>query len=160
MGHTRLTLYHDSLLRNEVHLVVGVPIAHALSSTLHDAHLIFRWHHRKKYHTRGRLFHDRFRHEAISEQDLLRIGGRVEQIPVRGGLVTHPADYPHSSYAHYAFGQTNSMLDPHAHYEALAATPYRRQEQYKRLTSPARFVPLRTVSWKSEPYGPARMKIS
>jgi len=130
---SRLRLYHYSLLQNEVHLIVEVPRANALSSTLQQTHLTFHWHHRRKYGTTGRLWHDRFRHKVIAVKDLLRIGYHVERIPVRADLTAHPADYPYSSYAHYALGQPNPFLDPSPQYAALAPTSFRRQEQYRQL---------------------------
>ena len=132
---THLKLYHYCLLRDEIHLVVGISEPQTLSTTLHDAHLAFRWHHRKKYRTSGSLWHDRFHHATVKSDDLLTIGGEVECLSVRAGLTTHPADYPHSSYTTYALGQPNPYLDTNPLYIALAPTAHHRQETYWKLAT-------------------------
>ena len=105
----------------------------ALSATLQHTHLLFAWHHRRAYHTTGRLWRNRFRHEELAPERLLSLGQQIERLPVQAGLTKHPADYPYSSYAHYALGHTNPSLDSHPQYLALAPTAYRRQEQYGQL---------------------------
>ena len=132
---TGLKLFHYCLLPTEAHLIVELPRTKALARTLHQTHLRFRWHHRKKYQTSGSLWRDRFQCEPMAPDDILMIGQRVESLPMRDGLTAHPADYPYSSYTHYAFGRPNPSLDAHPHYLALAATAQRRQERYCKFST-------------------------
>ena len=48
-------------------------------------------------------------------------------------MVTHPADYPWSSYRANAEGKSNAVLTPHAEYLALASTLESRTEAYRYL---------------------------
>ena len=73
----------------------------------------FSRHPRRKDRVQGRLWRDRFRHEPVMPDLLLSIGQQLERLPVQAGLTKHPADYPYSSYAHYALGHPNRYLDPH-----------------------------------------------
>ena len=100
---------------------------------MQQAHRRFQWHHRRKYGTAGRLWHDRFQHEAMAAQQPLRVGYQIEQLPVNTGLMDRPADYPYSSYAHYALSQHHGYLDSNPAYVALAITSFHRQDQYRRL---------------------------
>ena len=40
-------------------------------------------------------------------------------------------DYPWSSYRHYAFGETDSLIDEDPYYEALGRNVLERQERYR-----------------------------
>lgn len=130
----QLKLYHYSLLRNEVFLIMEVPTAQALSSILQSTHIAFHWYNRRKYRKPGSLWYDRFRHKAVSTQELLKVGQEVEYTSVRAGLANHPADYPYSSYAYYALGFPNPYLDPNPQYLALAQDAFHRQQEYARLS--------------------------
>jgi putative transposase len=53
--------------------------------------------------------------------------------PVRAGLVRSPKDYAWSSYRHYAFGETNPLIDDEPEYLALGNTPEQRRLAYRHL---------------------------
>ena len=48
-------------------------------------------------------------------------------------MVTHPAEYPWSSYRHNALGENNELLTPHETYLGLSQTKGSRQEAYRTL---------------------------
>ena len=50
--------------------------------------------------------------------------------PVRAGLVTHPRDYPWSSYHHRALGRADQLLDEDPWYAGLGSSPRERQHAY------------------------------
>jgi putative transposase len=52
---------------------------------------------------------------------------------VRAGLVRSPKDYAWSSYRHYAFGETNRLIDDEPEYLALGHNPAQRRLAYRQL---------------------------
>lgn len=53
--------------------------------------------------------------------------------PVRAEIVSHPAEYPWSSYRSNALGKNDNMVTPHPLYHALVETPEKWQEIYRNL---------------------------
>ncbi|MCI5145101.1 MAG: hypothetical protein D3923_06115 [Candidatus Electrothrix sp. AR3] len=53
--------------------------------------------------------------------------------PVRAEMVSHPAEYPWSSYRMNVLGKHDSMVTHHPLYQALAETPEKRREIYSAL---------------------------
>jgi putative transposase len=54
----------------------------------------------------------------------------IELNPVRAGMVSHPADYPWSSFHFNALGRTGRVLSPHPAYESLAIEASSRAGRY------------------------------
>jgi putative transposase len=54
-----------------------------------------------------------------SKQYLLACSRYIELNPVRNGLVSKPADYRWSSYAHNALGMIDEMITAHKQYQQL-----------------------------------------
>ena len=69
------------------------------------------------------------------------VGGKYVQYsttlnPVRAGMVEHPVDYPWSSYAFNAQGESGAnsdWLSPHEEYLRLESNPMARQGAYRQL---------------------------
>ena len=57
----------------------------------------------------------------------------IELNPVRAQMVTHPADYPWSSFQKNAMGKAISLISPHACYQSLGKTDKERQMAYLAL---------------------------
>jgi putative transposase len=56
----------------------------------------------------------------VGEEDyLLGCYRYIELNPKRAGMVTHPSDYPWSSYRCNARGEANRLISPHPLYRAL-----------------------------------------
>lgn len=71
-----------------------------------------------------------------SEQYLLTLMRYIELNPVRAGMVTHPRDYPWSSYRFNADsekGPNSDWLVPHREYPRLGRNTEKRQSAYRRL---------------------------
>ncbi|MFA7504423.1 MAG: transposase [Burkholderiaceae bacterium] len=85
----------------------------------------------------GTLWEGRYRATVIdSEQYLLTVMRYIELNPVRAGMVTHPRDYPWSSYAYNASGERNRNTDwlaPHDEYMRLGGDAVERQRAYRQL---------------------------
>jgi putative transposase len=93
----------------------------------------FNYTHRRS----GTLWEGRYRATVVeSERYLLTVMRYIELNPVRADMVTHPRDYPWSSYRVNADGETGRNLDwitPHREYQRLGKSPEERQAAYRRL---------------------------
>ena len=85
----------------------------------------------------GTLWEGRYRATVVdSERYLLTVMRYIELNPVRAGMAAHPRDYPWSSYAHNAGGDTGKNVDwvtPRREYLRLGRTVQERQESYRQL---------------------------
>ena len=88
-------------------------------------------------HTYGRtgtLWDSRYKSSLVQAETYLLLCQRyIELNPVRAGMVSHPDDYPWSSYRANGLGQGNAILSPHPLYLALAAHEAPRREAYRNL---------------------------
>ncbi len=57
----------------------------------------------------------------------------IELNPVRAGMVSHPSEYPWSSYHFNALGQPNDLVTPYLEYLHLGKTAEARQAAYRQL---------------------------
>lgn len=57
----------------------------------------------------------------------------IELNPVRAGMVTHPADYPWSSYGANAHERENPLLTEHLLYSRLGLSGPERRRAYRHL---------------------------
>ena len=84
----------------------------------------------------GHLYQGRYKSFLVEEDAYLLTAIKyIERNPVRGKLVTDPKDYPWSSYACYADGTDNALVDEDPYYASLGSTAYRRQEAYREFAS-------------------------
>ncbi|MGE3296160.1 MAG: transposase [Porticoccaceae bacterium] len=85
----------------------------------------------------GTLWEGRYRATVVdSEQYLLTLMRYIELNPVRANMVAHPRDYPWSSYAFNALGESGvggSWLTPHMEYTQLGRSQNERQSAYRQL---------------------------
>lgn len=86
------------------------------------------------YKRSGNLWESRYKASLIdSEQYALLCCRYIELNPVRANTVSHPAEYPWSSYRANALGQSDPIVTPHALYWALGGDEVQRQLQYRSL---------------------------
>lgn len=89
------------------------------------------------YQRSGTLWEGRYRATVVdSDAYLLTLMRYIELNPVRAEMVTHPRDYPWSSYAFNAHGETghnSSWLTPHEQYSRLGDNAVERQSAYRQL---------------------------
>jgi putative transposase len=82
----------------------------------------------------GTLWEGRYRSTLIDAQGyFLACQAYIDLNPVRAGLVISAADYPWSSYAHYAGLRIDKLVTPHALVWALGNTPFAREAAYAEL---------------------------
>ena len=82
----------------------------------------------------GTLWEGRYKSTLIqTDRYLLACMAYIDLNPVRAGLVAHMANYPWSSYGHYAGARTDKLITPHPLYWELGNTPFAREAAYADL---------------------------
>jgi len=88
----------------------------------------------RRYQRTGTLWEGRYRACLVQNDSYFMTCQRyIELNPVRALMVPKPGDYAYSSYAHHAWGSSNSLLSTHACYEALHRQPEARPRAYRAL---------------------------
>jgi REP-associated tyrosine transposase len=95
-----------------------------------------RWYNRRR-RRRGQVVMERLRSPQIQpdgshQLTVMRYG---DLNPVRAGLVRSPKAWRWSSYRHYAFGESDSLIDDPQEYLALGRTGPERRKAYQALFS-------------------------
>lgn len=86
------------------------------------------------YKRSGTLWEGRYKASLVdSEAFALTCYRYIELNPVRANMVSHPAEYPWSSYRANALGIPDLLLTPHPLYLALGTTEEARQSAYRAL---------------------------
>jgi putative transposase len=122
------------LMSNHVHLLVTPAEAGAVGAMMQD---IGRRYVRVINNIHGRtgsLWEGRFKASLIdSENYLLTCHRYIEENPVRGGMVPHPAAYPWSSHSHYSGNRANRLISAYPQYQALGASEEERRAMFQSL---------------------------
>lgn len=119
------------LMRNHVHLLVTPQEQRSCAWLMRVVCCRYARYFNDKYGRTGTLWEGRYRSTVIdSERYLLTCSRYIELNPVRAGVVTHPAEYPWSSYRHNASGEIDRLVTPHAAYMALARRAPERRAAY------------------------------
>lgn len=88
----------------------------------------------RTYRRSGTLWEGRFRSSIVQRQGyLLRCYRYIELNPVRASMVSHPRDYPWSSYCSNAELKGSRLLTPHDEYLALGGQEEERAAAYRAL---------------------------
>ena len=99
--------------------------------------LFARWYNGRQQSRRGQVVTQRMKSPLIqpgaSGRHVLTVMRYGDLNPVRAGMVRAPKDYAWSSYRHYAFGESNELIDDEPEYLALGRTPAQRREAYRQL---------------------------
>jgi putative transposase len=96
-----------------------------------------RWYNQMQKSRRGQVVTQRMKSPLIQPDSngrhILTVMRYGDLNPVRAGLVRSPKGYAWSSYRHYAFGETNPLIDDEPEYLALGNTPEQRRLAYRHL---------------------------
>ena len=88
----------------------------------------------RTYSRTGTLWEGRFKSCLVdSDAYLLTCMCYIEMNPVRADMVSHPGDYPWSSYACNASNVDNKIIQAHQLYNELGETNQSRQSAYQAL---------------------------
>jgi putative transposase len=122
------------LMTNHVHLLITPERKD--SAALLMKHLGQRYvqYINRTYKRSGTLWEGRFRScLAQSANYVLACYRYIELNPVRASMVTHPLDYPWSSYRTNARGMSSELITPHEEYLALGRCNQSRRSAYRDL---------------------------
>lgn len=129
-----LSIHAYVLMTNHVHLLVTPDYEESLPRTLQSVGRRYVQYFNYTYRRTGTLWEGRYRATVIdSERYLLTCMRYIELNPVRASMVGHPVNYPWSSFAANAQGETDAMLTPHELYYRLGRSDGERQAQYRQL---------------------------
>lgn len=102
-------LFAYCLLPDHFHLLMELPVQKeqiykmgALSSIMHDLNSSYTKHFNGKYARKGHLFRERYKSALIEKEPyLLKLTAYIHLNPARLNIVSHPGQYPYSSYILY-----------------------------------------------------------
>lgn len=127
-----LDIYHYILMTTHVHLEICAHDLSHISRAFQRVQLTYCQYYHRKYPSTGHLWHNRFRSAPIeSEGHLLRCGRYAELNSTHAAMVSHPAEYPWSSYHYYASGTQDDVVTPNPFYDAMGETVQDRQLAYR-----------------------------
>jgi putative transposase len=122
------------LMTNHVHLLLTPQNIDGASSLMKHLGQRYVQHVNRTYGRTGTLWEGRFRSSLVdSETYLMRCYRYIELNPVRAEMVTHPGNYPWSSYAANAEGKQCALVKPHGNFLALGDGSEERLERYRAL---------------------------
>lgn len=122
------------LMTNHVHLLVTPQTETGIGKMMQMLGRYYVQYFNYCYQRTGTLWEGRYKATLIdSEQYLLTCMRYIEMNPVRAGMVTHPAEYPWSSYRCNALGKSDTLVTPHPEYLALSHSVKLRQTRYRSL---------------------------
>jgi putative transposase len=130
----KLRIYHYSLMRNHVHLLLKIINPITLSKAMQGLQLAYFHYYRRRYGYVGRFWQGRFYSKVVKDDRyLLTAGLYIERNPVRAGLVKYPAEYKWSSYNVYAYGIEDPLVDLDPHYHSLGNNEKERHKAYREI---------------------------
>ncbi len=122
------------LMTNHVHLLINPQEAQSIGKAMQLLGRYYVQYYNYNYQRTGTLWEGRHKATLIdSEAYLLTCMRYIELNPVRAGMVTHPSEYPWSSYQCNALGQPNELITPHLEYARLGKTNEEQQAAYRQL---------------------------
>lgn len=134
LPRARCRLHAYCLMTNHVHLLLTAEAADGCALLMKSIGQLYAQYVNKRYGKSGHLWQGRFNSCLVqSENYVLACYRYIELNPVRAGLARQPAEYPWSSYAVNAGGQSADLLSAHEEYLRLGGTPAERQAVYRDL---------------------------
>jgi putative transposase len=128
----RCAVHAYVLMTNHVHLLVTPAERGNVAAMLQDIGRKYVRTINTLHGRTGTLWEGRFKSSLIdSDSYLLTCQRYIELNPVRAGLVSHPGEYPWSSYSHYALGRLDRLISPHPIYDSLGRIDAERQAAYR-----------------------------
>lgn len=122
------------LMTNHVHLLLTPGSAQGASQLLQSLGRYYVRYINATYRRTGTLWEGRFKASLVdSSEYLLTLSRYIELNPVRAGMVSHPAEYPWSSYQGNSLGKPIKLLTPHGVYQRLGNSCRERQAVYRGL---------------------------
>lgn len=122
------------LMTNHLHLLITPQQEHSLAKTMQMLGRYYVQYYNYSYRRTGTLWEGRYKATLIDgETYLLTCMRYIELNPVRAGMVSHPSEYPWSSYHYNAQGRADELVTPQLEYRRLGKTKEERQAAYRQL---------------------------
>ncbi|MCH4565516.1 transposase [Halomonas sp. EGI 63088] len=131
----QIALHAYVLMTNHVHLLATPrEEPQGVSQMMKELGQRYAQYFNRRHQRTGGLFEGRYRSCLVAEEPYLFACYRyIELNPVRAGMVARPADYEWSSHHANALGRDDPLVQPHAIYTGLGATPDKRRHRYREL---------------------------
>lgn len=127
----KVSVHAYALMPNHLHLLASPATEEGLARMMQRVGRYYVPWFNQKYERLGGLFRGRFKTSLIDSDNYFMMCSRyIEFNPVRNGLVSDPAGYRWSSYAHHAGVRQDALIIDHALYWALGNTPFQREAAY------------------------------
>jgi len=122
------------LMTNHVHLLITPENSQGIGKSIQVLGRYYVQYFNQTHGRTGTLWEGRYKSAPVdSEHYLLTCYRYIELNPVRANMVTHPAEYPWSSYHHNATGQPDDLVSAHPTYHSLGKNDKKRQKSYRAL---------------------------
>jgi putative transposase len=122
------------LMTNHVHLLMTPTTKTGISQLMQALGRYYVRYFNYTYKRTGTLWEGRYKSTLVdSESYFLLVSRYIELNPVRANMVSHPAEYPWSSYQHNAIGKHVNFITEHHVYIELSRDIKKRQECYRFL---------------------------
>ncbi|MEA2078541.1 MAG: transposase [Pseudomonadota bacterium] len=122
------------LMTNHVHLLITPQTGKGLGKAMQSLGRRYVQYFNYQYRRTGTLWEGRYRATLVdSENYLLTCYRYIELNPVRAGMVTHPSEYPWSSYHANATGRPDGLVTRHELYRRLGRGQTERLDAYRQL---------------------------
>lgn len=134
----RVAIFHYVLMPNHVHLLVQTLADNTLGKFMQGVTLSHTIRLHKRNNTCGHVWQGRYKSLLITrDSHFLQCGQYIELNPVRAGIVSHPSEYPWSSYCAYADGRFDPLIEKDPFFFDLGYSKETREQRYQDLINSA-----------------------
>lgn len=131
---TGIAIHSYVLMTNHVHLLLTPKGAHACGKMMQSLGRNYVRYFNDRYARTGTLWEGRYKSTLIdSDNYFFTVSRYIELNPVRANMVSHPREYPWSSYHSNALGMPCDLINPHQLYRDLGQSPSDRQRHYQAM---------------------------
>jgi putative transposase len=107
----RLFIHHYALMKTHFHLLAWVEDTEKLATIMKAMLVSYNHYYRKRYGSRGHIWHSRFRSIHVEDEShWLQCGRYIELNPVYAGICGRPDEYMWSSYRFHACGAEDGLV--------------------------------------------------
>jgi putative transposase len=130
----QVRIHHYCFMDSHIHLVTSFDSSHNHSKFMHAVFFRIAQLINKQRLRKGHVFLDRAKTPVIqSGKQVLMTMRYLDLNPVRAGIVDRAHHYCWSSYRHYAYGESDELIDPAPDYLGLSKVAALRRKMYREL---------------------------
>jgi putative transposase len=119
-----VTIHAYVFMTNHVHLLATPSVATSVPKMMQSIGRIYVKYYNAAYRRTGTLWEGRHKAAIVDdERYLLTCMRYIELNPVRARMAAAPGEFPWSSFSANAYGAADDLLEPHAIYRRLGASP-------------------------------------